>query len=312
MIINRGICLKLRSASLMGAFGSQLPFIYYSRCHSLFLHKFTLKANVPVIRIVLTLFAILFVFHSFSQDTTDKTRKELRKERRKDKVNTMVRQDEEGVLVYSKQSIFGLQLRTLGYGAFYEHGRMKSNRITNIYRLDFTETKHPKEDKLPNGGISVVNPYIYGKINNFYQFHLGFGQQRILGQKGNKNGVAVTAVYTGGLLAGLLRPYYLQIEDNGEIRTIKYSKEDSALFVGGLIQGGGGLGKGWGEMKFKPGAFAKASLRFDFGRFNEVVSGLEVGLSAEFYSSKIPIMLFQKEKQLFLQGHIAVMFGHRK
>lgn len=281
-----------------------------------FCPKFTLvtKANsTPVKKLVLIVISILFVLPLIAQDSTDnKDKKQLRRERRKEKINTMTRQDEEGILIYSKQSILGLQLRTNGYGAFYELGKMKSNHVTNIYRLDLTETKHPKEDKLPNGGISVVNPYIYGKINNFYQFHLGFGQQRILGQKGNKNGVAVTAIYTGGLLAGFLRPYYVQVEDNNEIKTIKYTQEDSALFVGGVIQGGGGLGKGWGEMKFKPGAFAKSSLRFDFGRFNEVVSGVEVGLSAEVYSSKIPIMLFQKNKQVFFQGYIAVLFGHRK
>ncbi len=225
----------------------------------------------------------------------------------------MIRQDEEGVLVYSRQSIFGVQLRTQGYGVFYEMGRMKSNRTSSIYRLDFTETKHVKEDKLPNGGISIGNPYIYGKINNFYQFHLGFGQQRILGQKGNKNGVALSAVYTGGLLVGLLRPYYLEVDDNnGGTRVIKYSQEDSALFVGGFIYGGGGFGKGWSEIKFKPGVFVKSALRFDFGRFNEVVSGVEVGVALEFYSSKIPIMLFQKNRQMFLQGHIALLFGHRK
>jgi hypothetical protein len=65
-------------------------------------------------------------------------------------------------------------------------------------------------------------------------------------------------------------------------------------------------------MKFKPGVFAKTGLRFDFGRFNEVVSGIEVGVSAEYYAGKIPIMLYQKEKQFFYQGHVAMMFGRRK
>jgi hypothetical protein len=65
-------------------------------------------------------------------------------------------------------------------------------------------------------------------------------------------------------------------------------------------------------LEFKPGLFAKLALRFDFGRFNEVVSGIEVGVSADYYTSGIPQMLFQEEKQFFYQGHIAVMFGHRK
>ena len=65
-------------------------------------------------------------------------------------------------------------------------------------------------------------------------------------------------------------------------------------------------------MKMKPGVFAKAALRFDYGRFNEVVSGIEAGVSIEAYTSKIPIMLFQKDKQLFFQGYISILFGRRK
>lgn len=251
----------------------------------------------------------------FAQEPEEqKPKKDPRKEKRKQKVSDLVRQDEEGVLVYSKQTTFGIQLRTTGYGVFFEKGKMKSQRNTFVYGIELNEIKHPKEDKLPNGtgGFSFGNPYIYGKINNFYQLQLGFGQQRILGQKGNKNGVAVSFVYKGGLSIGLLRPYYIDVDSNGQSVSIKYSPETDYQFKFGVINGGSGLGKGWGEMKFKPGAFVKTALRYDFGRFNDVVSGIEVGVSADFYSSKIPIMLLTKDKQFFYQGHIAIMFGHRK
>ena len=251
-----------------------------------------------------------------AQDTTSKRKspKEAKKEERRQKVNELIKQAEEGVLIYSKQNLFGLQFRTNGYGAFYELGRMKTNRKTNIYRVDFTESKHPKEDKQPSQGFIFGNPFIYAKQNYFYQLTLGFGQQYILGQKGNKNGVAVSAVYNGGIALGLLRPYYIEVNDvpNQQVKAIKYSEADSSQFMGQEILGGAGFGKGWNEIKIKPGAFAKAALRFDYGRFNEAVSGIEVGVSAEFYGSKIPIMVGQKEKQFFFQGYIAVLFGRRK
>ena len=248
------------------------------------------------------------------EPTEEKSTKDTRKEKRKQKVSDLIRQDEEGVLVYSKQTAFGVQLRTNGYGVFFEKGKMKSQRNTSVFGIELNEIKHPKEDKLPNGtgGFTIGNPYIYGKINNFYQLQIGFGQQRILGQKGNKNGVAVSFIYKGGLSIGLLRPYYIDVDDNGENRTIKHSPETDSLFLHSLINGGGGLGKGWGELKFKPGAFVKTGLRYDFGRFNDIVSGIEIGISAEFYSSKIPIMLLTKDKQFFYQGHIALVFGNRK
>lgn len=266
-------------------------------------------------KLSITVLLATLVTVSFAQDSTGhKSSKNDKKEERRQKINALIKQSEEGVLIYRKQSIFGIQGRTNGYGVFYELGRMKSNRKTNTYRLDFTEIKHQKEEKSQTGGFVFSNPYIYGKINHFYQATLGFGQQYILGQKGNKNGVAVSAVYSGGLALGLLRPYYVEAVDQvtGDSKTIKYSIADSALFLGPTIIGGGGFGKGWNEIKMKPGAFLKTAMRFDYGRYNEVVSGIEAGLSLEFYGSKIPIMFGQKEKQMFLQGYIAILFGRRK
>jgi hypothetical protein len=263
----------------------------------------------------LILLIAVSVISATAQDSTLSRReiKNDRKEARRQKVNNLIRQAEEGVLIYRKQSIFGIQAKTNGYGVFYELGRMKSNRKTNIYRIDLTETKNAKEEKLLGGNLLFGNPFIYGKINYLYPLTIGFGQQYILGQKGNKNGVAVSAIYNAGLVAGLLRPYYIEVvDDNGQSRTIKYSSEDSSLFLGNSIAGGGGFGKGWGEMKIKPGVFAKVAMRFDYGRFNESVSGLEIGMSLEAYGSKVPILLFQKEKQLFFQGYIALLFGRRK
>ncbi|HWC52137.1 MAG TPA: hypothetical protein VG676_01035 [Chitinophagaceae bacterium] len=239
--------------------------------------------------------------------------KNSKKEARRQKVNTLIRQAEEGQLVYSNQSIFGIQLRTNGYGGFYEFGKMRTPRKTTIYRIDINETKSQKEEKLPNGGVFFGNPFIYGKINHFYPVTLGIGQQYILGQKGNKNGVAVSAIYTAGVALGLLRPYYLQVRTmTGNDTTIKYTQSDSLLFLGPNIIGGGGFGKGWSEIKVRPGGFVKAALRFDYGRFNEVVSGIEAGVSLEFYAQKIQIMLYQKDKRLFFQGYISLDFGRRK
>jgi hypothetical protein len=265
-------------------------------------------------KLSLALLFITICFISFSQDTTSNRRKPDKRENRKQKINELIKQSEEGVLVYRKQSILGLQFRTNGYGAYFELGRMKTTRRTMTYRVDFTEIKHQKEDKQPNDGFPFGNSFIYGKINHFYQLTFGIGQQYILGQKGNKNGVAVSAVYSGGLSIGLLRPYYLIVEDPNtqQSRTIKYSKADSALFLGGSIISGAGFGKGWSEIKVKPGFFVKAGLRFDYGRFNEAVSGIEAGVSIEMYGEKIPIMADQKNKQLFFQGYIAILFGRRK
>lgn len=254
-----------------------------------------------------------------AQDSTGK--KERRQSEKRQRIDAMSKQEEEGVLLFRKQNAFGIQLRTNGYGLFYEIGRFKSPRFANTYLFELTEIKHPKEEKTQTGNGFVSNSFVYGKINNFYQFKLGFGQQYILGQKGNKNGIAVMGLYQGGLSLGLLRPYYINIQEGGQEKSIKYDRNDSARkFLNGPISGSSGLGKGWNELEYVPGAFLKTSLRFDFGRYNELIQALQIGVSVDAYSKKIEIMAPQdargseavEPKQIFFQGHIAFVFGRRK
>ncbi|MDB5196429.1 MAG: hypothetical protein JWP88_800 [Flaviaesturariibacter sp.] len=252
----------------------------------------------------------------FAQNNASKSDKKIEKRK---KEAAMIRQEEEGVLSYHKQNTFGIQLRTNGYGVFFEKGIMKTPRFTNLYMIELTEIKHPKERKNNDGQGAFSNSYVYGKEFNFYQLKLGFGQQYIFGQKGNKNGIAVMGIYEGGLSLGLLRPYYLDIDD-GSRRSIKYNSPDSLKFLdlvtGSNIVGSSGLSKGWNELKVKPGAFIKAALRFDFNKYNEKVQAVQIGLSLEAYPQKVNILVsgpdFPKPKNLFIEGHLAFVFGGRK
>lgn len=288
-----------------------------------FCPKFTLVTSNQIITVKKLFVAAALLFSSgllFAQS------KEERREERKEKINALMRQEEEGVLIYNKQTTFGIQLRSNGYGAFIEWARMKNRNYATLYQVEFAEIKHPKENKdqfLNNSSIIPVvnNPIIYAKQNYFYTLKFGYGQSRRIGDKGNKNGVAVNAVYLGGLSLGLMRPYYVSILDSQspeQARDIKYGENayDDAAFVGEnnntAIEGGSGLGKGWGEIKIRPGAYAKGGLRFDYGRFNEVVSALEVGLYADFYAQKVPIMVDYKADQLFFGAYLAIEFGKRK
>lgn len=264
---------------------------------------------VFVKKIAVLLLLTTFSMAGFSQS---KDQRQDKKAEKREKLSALVKQEEEGVLVYTRQSVFGVELRTNGYGVFYEHGRRRSVKATTTYAIELTEIKHPKEEK-GMGTNFFANSYVYGKMNNFYQAKLGIGQQFLLGQKGNKNGVAVTAHVQGGLALGFLKPYYVDAMDGiGQNRSIKYDSPDSTLFLSGAVSGGSGFTQGWSELKMKPGAFAKASMRFDFGRYNESVQALEIGLSAEAYSDKIPILVYTEPQQLFFQGHIAFVFGRRK
>jgi hypothetical protein len=265
-------------------------------------------------RILLLLCLVFASCILFAQDNSNKKdRKQANKEEKRKRTNAIIKQEEEGVLAYNKQTAFGLQLRTNGYAAFLELGRMKTPRFTNIYSFEISEIFHPKEEKVPSTDQNYFGgSFKYGKINNFYQAKFGFGQQYVFGQKGNKNGIAVLGIYEGGLSLGLLKPYYIDVNQNSGSRSIKYSGADTTAFLSDNILGSSGLGKGWSEVKIRPGAFIKLSLRFDFDSYNETIKALEIGLSVDAYAKKIEQMAFAKPHQMFFQGHIGFVFGGRK
>ena len=246
-----------------------------------------------------------------------KTKQEKKDERRQ-RINALVKQEEEGVIAYRKHSVFGFKLTNDGYGGMYEAGRAQSVRKALLFQLDFAERKHTKEEKQTNPFVPS-SPFIFGKINYFYPLKLGVQQQYLLGNKTNKNGVSVTANFGGGISLGFLRPYYLEINDtsNGGRKQIRYDSPDSSIFTSNnklaeLSVSSTGFGKGWGNMKVTPGLYAKAALRFDYGRYNEAVSAIEVGGTVEYYTKNIPQLIFIEQKKLFFNVYVAVLFGRRK
>lgn len=270
------------------------------------------------------LFFIIFVLSSVMVSAQQKVKsaradaKQLKKAERREKINQLIKQEEEGALIYQKQGAFGFKFNTDGWGSFYEHGKYKTIDKTNLWWLEFGERKHSKEEKVPtltaSQGFLIISSYIYGKQNNFYYLKAGIGQQKLIGGKGNKNGVAVSAIYGGGFSAGLLKPYYIEIQNpsSGQKQEIKYNNNDSLFLDPTIILGRGSFGKGFNEIKFVPGVHARAALRFDYGRYNEVLSALEVGVNAEYYSQNMPILLLNKENKFFFNAYISLVFGKRK
>lgn len=124
--------------------------------------------------------------------------RQLKKEERRARINQLIKQEEEGALIYQKQGAFGFKFNTDGWGMFYEHGKYKTLTNTSLWWLELGERKHPKEEKVPtlsaSSGFLIISSYIYGKRNNFYYLKAGLGRQTLIGGKGNKNGVAVGAI----------------------------------------------------------------------------------------------------------------------
>jgi hypothetical protein len=233
---------------------------------------------------------------------------------KKERINRLMRMEEEGDLIFDHHSIFGLKIATDGYGIFYERGKFITPKKTRLLQFELNEKKDPKDHKVAVGGFNgyTLNSIAIGRLNNFYQFKAAMGQQYLVGGKGNKNGVAVTALYSGGVSAGILKPYILHAYKAQGDQSLFESTYPTILDSGYLVNDAEGLGGGWSKLSFKPGLNAKAALRFDYGRFNQNITAIEAGVTAEFYFSKIPLMYLVPEKQLFFNAYVSIMFGRRK
>jgi len=228
------------------------------------------------------------------------------------RINQMMKMEEEGDLIYDHYGLFGFRMTTNGYGIFYEHGKFINNRKNSLLEFELNEIKDPKDHKVPVSGDGYTYNYVaIGRLNNFYEFKASYGQQILFGGKGNKNGVAVTYLYSGGLSLGMLKQYQLDVYTAQSIVTFKSTYPtifDSAYGVYDAV----GLGGGWNHLQFTPGLNAKLAARFDYGRFNQTITAFETGVTAEYYFSKMPLMAYVPPKQLFFNAYIAIMFGKRK
>jgi len=217
----------------------------------------------------------------------------------------------------------GLRLNTDGYGLLFDFGKaFGSEEFGNnnsakffhnhLFQFEISEKKHSKEIRTNNviGGIALTpSSFIFGKINNFYQAKLGYGQRHMIAGKPDPGTVSIHWVYLGGISAGLLKPYYLNVQGEG---LVKYSKENEQYYANpSAILGAGGFGKGWNELKVVPGLHAKTGLHFDFATGRKGKMALEVGANAEYYFSKIQQMYGQKDNNFFFNLYAAIQFGKR-
>ena len=71
-------------------------------------------------------------------------------------------------------------------------------------------------------------------------------------------------------------------------------------FLTGQFLAGLHLARAGAILNVTPGLYAKTAVRFDYGSYNEIISAIEVGVTGEYYSQKIPILLRNPQKAIFL------------
>lgn len=251
----------------------------------------------------ISVFSFIGILHSFSQER-------------------VVNPDS---LVYSKTWTAGFRLRSDGFMLGGEFTRSKKYKSAILYQFEFGYWRHPKnyrqQSQYSSGGFfgDGFKPFVYGKQNNLFAIHVNVGQRILLAEKARKHGVMVFFHYAGGFSLGILKPYSLRVYQGidsvftvQDLVDVTYDPDNpgNGFLDYNRIIGGSGFGKGW-KLKFRPGIHIKTGFSFDWAKNEGFIKALEIGASADFYFSDVPIMV-QNNKFMFPSVYVGFAMGKRK
>lgn len=229
---------------------------------------------------------------------------------------------EKGV-IYNKEQSVDLRINTNGFSIGLNTGKIKTFYKTNTLYIDLALHRDIKESRQNNKVIfaptnETSTAFVYGKINSFYSLKFGKGIKKYWSDKAAKKGVMVGYLLEGGLTLGILQPYYIKVatlnEDTGlpELKEIKYGNGDDDLFLDNIrIFGRAPIFKGLFESTFVPGLHFQGALHFDYGKYDEFIKALEVGLMANVFTQPIQLMINQPKRPYSLNFFLSLQFGKR-
>jgi len=223
---------------------------------------------------------------------------------------------EESRVPFRKEFYGGIMLHGDGWGAHFYRAtyRTATNRL--LFGVELAGMKHPKEVKSFNPYYEDSRGYFYGKSNSLLILRPTIGGKHQLTDKIRRSGVEVNYVWGVGPAIGLVKPVYLQIGKPDQIpyRSIVIERYDPAVHDVQNIYGRATWFRGAGEMQFRPGAFARFGLNFEYSGQTTGLKALEAGMSVDAFPVVIPIMAELegvRNKQVFLQFYLALQFGKK-
>lgn len=228
-------------------------------------------------------------------------------------------------VLYAKSWAAGARLRSDGVNIGAEFTKTQRLKRSLLFQVQFSYFWHPKQIKqhsqYGSGGFfggDGFKPFVYGKQNTLFTFYGGVGQKFLVAEKGKDHGVQLFLKYAGGFTLGILKPYSLRVipkplttANESDLVDVTYIKGvDNSFLDYDRIVGASGFAKGW-KLKALPGLHAEVGMDFDFGKNLSFVKTLEIGIAADFYYKKVPVMV-EGNKFLYPSVYVGFLMGKRK
>ncbi|MCL2416825.1 MAG: hypothetical protein FWD02_02695 [Bacteroidales bacterium] len=233
--------------------------------------------------------------------------------------------------VWRQHSFFG-HIHSGGFGLGFRWGNIRSIERYTFQEAEFLQLRHRHAERNPGrNAFGTPRRYIYGGINQLFALRYGFGVQRTLNEKPYWGGVQVDYTISIGAVLGLAIPQYLSIihrdttlplHQQFYARTERFDPNNPRHTEWQFINGMGPMFRGLFNLRPYPGVYARFAFNFDFGRYQERVSALEVGVMADFFPIPVPMMAVPDRNDpgrfvpdrnfLFFNFFIAYHFGRRR
>ncbi len=231
-------------------------------------------------------------------------------------------------ILYKTEKSFDVKIHTNGYAIAFNSGKIKNYYTTKFCHIELGVLKDPRERRLNKNynfrELGSSANYVYGKQNYFLALRGGIGFKKYVSEKTRRRGIALGYSWEAGPVVGLLKPYYLELvyttpTDNGtiiEIKSEKYSEDNAEKFLdlNEDIFGGAGFFNRFDEWSFIPGIQGKIALHLSKGAFDKKVRAVDLGIMADLFSKRVPIMIETEEvsnKPYFINAYLNIHFGFR-
>ncbi|WP_227006402.1 hypothetical protein [Rufibacter latericius] len=233
-------------------------------------------------------------------------------------------EEEEG---YSREFTYGLNFNSNGGllgGAMIKQVYHLGDKWYHFWALEGVEVKHPKEVRLQNlqNGASFVK----GKSNYLFVLRPQYGREYTFFRKAAESGVQVNGVVAAGPSLGIMAPYFIEYDRSNYVLD---PRSQTYILVGpviinteqydpnihtneGLIVGAPGVFKGLSEPSFRVGANAKAGVSFEYGRYMESVTGIEVGMLLEAFAGDMTMIPDAPSRNVFMSVYLTLYYGRRR
>jgi hypothetical protein len=215
---------------------------------------------------------------------------------------------------YHHEASGGLRLQSNGVSLFMEYGWIRDLKVTRLLQIEYTYDIDYRMKK-DNSQVQDGANYFYGLENHFHIIRVSYGVKRTIADKADHNGVRLCFIGFGGVALGLLKPYYLEVQQNDSSQNaipIRYTSATASQFLNQSdILEAAPLHYGLNQIVPVPGLTGKVGLDFDWGVKDEFVKSLECGAILDLYYRRLPIYANSYNRFYQFGMYVSFQFGKR-